>query len=134
MAIVCNSEQLQWQRVAAHKIGNDVPNHTKPHHLVLKNEHNSPALTVQIVSLGLMVNEHRKGACLYQCHVQTPPPTTHRKQNIPILAVKTLQHHWFSFAFLALHIPTLKHSVHKHAGWSGEEQSKKKNILKTMAR
>lgn len=131
MAIVCNSEQLHWRRIGAHKIGNNIPNPTKPHHFTLNNEHNSPALNAQIISLGPMANEHRKSACLYHSHIQTPPPTTHQKQNTPVLAVKNFAAP-LVFVFHALHSPVSKHSVQKHAGWLRQELLKKENIFETM--
>lgn len=81
------------QHVAAHKIGHNVPNYTKPCRLRLKNEHN-PALAVQIASSGLTANEHKKGARLYHGHAQHHPYETPEIKTFQAWQLKSSQHHF----------------------------------------
>lgn len=90
---MCTGEQLQQQRIAAHKIGHNIPNYTKPCRLRLKNEHN-PALAVQIASSGLTANEHKKGARLYHGHAQHHPYETPEIKTFQAWQLKTSQHHF----------------------------------------
>lgn len=125
----CNSEQLQQQCIAAHKIRNNVPNLAMSCHHTLKNEHN-PALTVHVVSSGLMANEHRRG--LYHGHVQRHPLQHTEKLKTFLYRQLKLRSTTCRSVLLTLHSPTLNQSVHKRADWSREEQIEKKHNNKHL--